>query len=219
MLTSSRYFKIKITISSILLLSVVTGLLVFLPTAGYSSISNESINTINNNKILIINFDDGWENHYTIAKPILDKYGFKGSFFVVCNYVGKSSRMSWQEITTLHNEGHAIESHSMNHKRLYSNNTEQMLDYEIGQSKQCLLDHGINATVFGYPFSIGWDDPTIVDIVSKYYDLAEAGNRPLTFLHCDGYKGNPQTDCRTYDDNNDLTYANRYSIRSWSHLC
>jgi hypothetical protein len=41
-------------------------------------------------------------------KPILDKYNFKASFIVVCNYVGKLDRMSWQEITTLHNEGYDI---------------------------------------------------------------------------------------------------------------
>ncbi|MFZ0510714.1 MAG: hypothetical protein WAM14_03835 [Candidatus Nitrosopolaris sp.] len=29
------------------------------------------------NKVVMINFDDG----YTSAKPILDKYGFKASFF------------------------------------------------------------------------------------------------------------------------------------------
>ena len=38
------------------------------------------------------------------------------------------------------------------------------------------------------------------------------------FLHCDGYtKHSSQTDCRTYFDNGTLTFANRYSIREWSH--
>jgi hypothetical protein len=31
------------------------------------------------------------------------------------------------------------------------------------------------------------------------------------------YKSNVQTDCRTYFDDGTLTYANRYSIREWSH--
>jgi hypothetical protein len=39
------------------------------------------------------------------------------------------------------------------------------------------------------------------------------------FLHCDGYKKESpnQTDCRTFDNNGKLTYANRYVIREWSH--
>jgi peptidoglycan/xylan/chitin deacetylase (PgdA/CDA1 family) len=27
------------------------------------------------------------KSQYIFAKPILDKYGFKGTFFTVCNYV------------------------------------------------------------------------------------------------------------------------------------
>jgi peptidoglycan/xylan/chitin deacetylase (PgdA/CDA1 family) len=179
---------------------------------GYSSNNNND----NNSKSVILNFDDGFQNQYTYAKPILDKYGFKASFFVVCNYAGKPDRMSWQEITTLHDEGYDVESHSMNHNHMDIMTPDQ-LNYEIGQSKQCLADHGINATIFAYPFDIGWNDPTIVNIVSKYYDLARTGNDPLTFLHCDGYKNHPQTDCRTYTDNGELTFANRYSVRSWGH--
>jgi hypothetical protein len=180
--------------------------------------SNKNDNNNNNNKLAIINFDDGWEDQYTIAKPILDKYGFKASYFVVCNYVGGRDRMSWQDIETLHNEGFDIESHSMNHNihdpASVSDNT---FNFEIGQSKQCLADHGIDATVYGYPFNKGFKIPRVVNIVAKYYNLARTGVEPLTFLHCDGYPNHPQTDCRTYDDTGNLNFANRYSIRSWSH--
>jgi peptidoglycan/xylan/chitin deacetylase (PgdA/CDA1 family) len=192
----------------------------------YSSSSNSSSTQINeskavdnsnsDNKLVILNFDDGFRSQYTYAKPILDKYGFKASFFVVCNYATKPDRMSWQEITELHNEGYDIESHSMNHNHM-NIMTPNMLDYEIGQSKQCLADHGINASIFAYPFDIGWNDPTIVNIVSKYYDLARTGNYPLTFLHCNEYKSHPQTDCKTYTNTGELTFANRYSVRSWTH--
>jgi hypothetical protein len=36
------------------------------------------------------------------------------------------------------------------------------------------------------------------------------------FLHCDRWSVS-QTDCRTFFDNGSLTFANRYSIRAWSH--
>jgi peptidoglycan/xylan/chitin deacetylase (PgdA/CDA1 family) len=42
-------------------------------------------------KLAIINFDDGYKSQLINAKPILDKYGFKASFFIVCNFVGKSA--------------------------------------------------------------------------------------------------------------------------------
>ena len=197
-------------------LTTVFGQNSYLPGGSSSNSYSSNNNNDNNSKLVILNFDDGFQNQYTYAKPILDKYGFKASFFVVCNYARKPDRMSWQEITTLHDEGYDVESHSMNHNHM-DIMTPDELNYEIGQSKQCLADHGINATIFAYPFDIGWDDPTIVNIVSKYYDLARTGNEAVTFLNCNGYKNHPQTDCRTYTDNGELTFANRYSVRSWTH--
>ena len=32
------------------------------------------------------------------------------------------------------------------------------------------------------------DNATVVNVVSKYYNLARAGDAPLAFLHCNGYK-------------------------------
>ena len=65
-----------------------------------------------NNKVVMIGFDDGWKSQITYAKPILDKYGFKASFFVVCNYAdsGNIRRMNWQDIAALQRDGMDIES-------------------------------------------------------------------------------------------------------------
>src|SRR5919202_1337133 len=72
------------------------------------------------------------------------------------------------------------------------------LDYEIGQSKQCLEDHGFNPTIFAYPNSDGSDNPKVVSTVAKYYDLARTDTKSsaLAFLHCDG-NDDGQTDCST----------------------
>src|SRR5437763_5366062 len=121
----------------------------------------------NSTKVIILGFDDSSKSQITLAKPILDKYGFKGSFFVVCNYVNRGSegmdkmRMTWQDINTLEEEGHDIESHSMTHTDL-DMKSQQNLIYEIGGSKQCLLDHaGINPTIFAYPASTGHSNETV----------------------------------------------------------
>lgn len=39
---------------------------------------------------------------------------------------------------------------------------------------------------------------------------------PLMFLHCNGYKKQPQKDCRTYLPDGKLSYANSYAVRSLS---
>ena len=141
------------------------------------------------NKVIILNFDDSYKSQFTYAKPILDKYGFKATFFHVCNWIDSGSKenekMSWNDITELYKEGYDIEAHTMTHPHLNKLSPVE-LEYEIGQSKQCLLDHGINTTIFAYPYGEGWDNPEVVNIVSKYFDLARASSEtPLTFLNCD----------------------------------
>src|SRR5437867_2237222 len=105
----------------------------------------------------------------------------------------------------------------MNHANL-SDSSKKSLEYQIGQSKECLQEYGINGISFAYPFDRGSDNKTVVNIVSKYYELARTASSPLTFLDCDGWKNKSnQTDCSTYTKDGKLNYANKYSIRGWSH--
>jgi peptidoglycan/xylan/chitin deacetylase (PgdA/CDA1 family) len=164
---------------------------------GSSQLSNS---ITNQQKAVILTFDDGYRSQYTNAKPILDKYGFKATFSIVCNYVGSGdNRMTWEEIKLLQQEGHDIASHTMNHYDL-SKLPSQKVEYEVAQSKQCLLDQGINPKSFTYPFNGGSDEPSVINTVANYYDLARTGTGPLAHLSCND-------DCAT----------NKYSIMGWSH--
>ena len=155
-----------------------------------------------NQKVVILTFDDGYKSQYSNAKPILDKYGFKATFSIVCNYVRNGdNRMTWEEIKSLRQEGHDIASHTMNHDDL-SKLPPQTVEYEVAQSKQCLLDQGINPKSFAYPFNGGSDDPTVLNIVASHYDLARTATGPLAFLSC-----GDDSECTT----------NKYSIMGWSH--
>ena len=173
--------------------------------------------SVTNDKVVILNFDDGRKTQFTQAKPILDKYGFKATFYVVCNYLeNKPGYMDWNEVKKLYDEGHDIGSHSMSHAHL-GNLSKKDVKFQVGQSKKCLEDHGIDVTSFAYPFNEGSDDKKVVKIVSKYYEFARTAGSPITYLHCDGWKDQSnQKDCRTFSKK-DLTFANRYSIRGWSH--
>ncbi len=127
--------------------------------------------------------------------------------------------MSWQDISTLQQDGMDIESHTMTHPHLNKLSTAD-LDYEIGASRQCLLDHGINATIFAYPYSDGSNNSTVINTVAKYYNLARTdSNFPLAFLHCDNEGDNVINNHTFFNQINCGTsaFANRYSINSWSH--
>ena len=155
--------------------------------------SNEGNSTNIGNKVVILNFYDDIKSQFTNAKPMLDKYGFKGTFFIVCNWAGavksQTPRMTWQDINQLYREGHDIESHTMTHERLDQLSAAD-LDYQVGQSKQCIHDHiGVMPTVFSPPHSIGWNNATVINTIAKYYDLSIGGFvNDVMFLHCYGWK-------------------------------
>ena len=175
-------------------------------------------------KVLVLNFYDNDVGQFTNARPILDRYGFKGTFFIVCNWANSHNpqRMNWTDITQLYKEGHDIQSHSMTHKLLDRLSTSA-LNYEVGQSKQCIHDHiGIYPSVFSSPHDVGWNNATVINTIAKYYDLSIGGFvNDVMFLHCYGWQQHKHQQqqyfnhvgCRPYSDNGVLNYANRYDIK------
>jgi peptidoglycan/xylan/chitin deacetylase (PgdA/CDA1 family) len=201
---------------TVVALSTVTSTAFFLPAISYSQLSpTPSSNNITNTKVVILSFDDNRKGDFTYAKPILDKYGFKATFFIICGKTTDKGAMNWQEIASMQSDGMDIESHTMTHKHL-NHLSANALNFEIAGSKQCLANHGYNTTSFAYPYDEGADNVTVVNTIAKYYDLARTGSEPLMFLNCNGFKNHPQTDCKTYLPDGKLTYANRYAIRSLS---
>jgi peptidoglycan/xylan/chitin deacetylase (PgdA/CDA1 family) len=207
---------------SLAVLSILVGSLLFLGIQRFESeheLHAQSLSQIQrHDKVVILNFDDGRKTQFTQAKPILDKYGFKATFNVVCDYLdNKKGYMNWKDIETLQKEGHDIASHSMSHAHL-EKLSKKGVSFEVAQSKKCLEDHGINVTTFAYPFNEGSSDKNVINIVAKYYGFARTASSPITFLNCDGWKDQSnQKDCTTFTRKGDPTFANRYSIRGWSH--
>ena len=182
-----------------------------------------------NSKFVIINFDDSHESDYSYAKPILDRYGFKATFFEVCSWIeagyhDNDVSATWEQITALQQDGMDIEAHTMTHPGL-NGLSQADLDYEIGQSKQCLENHGFNPTIFAYPNGKGSDNPKVVDTVAKYYDLARTDTKSsaLSLLQCGDESGgnvNNQQQriyCGMYLHDGEVIPENRYSINSWAH--
>jgi hypothetical protein len=242
--------------SSILILSLIS----FSTTYASSGSKSDLAKTINNSsfsdqdigtsgpkdmpsdveKAVVIMFDRGSENQFTNAKPILDKYGFKASFFIICSYIngdgfyavsaGKETffdwddSMSWRQIRQLDEEGHDVQSHGMEHRYLRNLSAED-LEYEIAESKECLEDEGVEPIYFQFPNNKGADNSTILKMVSKYFDFGLSDHSTLMFLNCDGWVNHGfkkqsykhQIDCNPYAADGTLTRTHKYAIREWSH--
>ena len=112
---------------------------------------------------IIITFDDGHLNNYTSAFPIMRKYHFTGSLYVVGNYVGAQNYLNVEQIKKMAAEGWEIGSHSMNHRDLTTLDPEHQR-FEIVESRKKLEDAlGVRVTTFAYPF--GLSNAGVIDYV------------------------------------------------------
>ena len=82
-------------------------------------------------------FDDGGKSFYSIIAPILEEFGYKGTFFISTGYIGTPSFLSEDEIRNLHERGHEIGTHAVSHQHLYTL-TDEQVDEEWTQSIETL---------------------------------------------------------------------------------
>ena len=76
---------------------------------------------------IVFTFDDGGKSFYSVAAPILEKYGFKGLFFVTTQYIGTKTFLTRNEILELHQRGHIIGSHAHSHEHMYSLSNDEVV--------------------------------------------------------------------------------------------
>lgn len=129
-------------------------------------------------KPIMLTFDDSHEEHYSVAAPELEKYGFKGVFFIMTIPIGKPHYMTADEIKALDGRGHVIACHTWDHqsvKKLHAGtpvmgklvNTKKFTDpasqvaeawnLELTKPKAKLEQIiGKPVVYFAYPFGI-WD--------------------------------------------------------------
>jgi len=107
-----------------------------------------------------ITFDDGYRNFYTAAVPVLTRYGFTATVFVVSDfataaaYMGGDRRyMTWAEINAVQSLGIEIGSHSASHPKLWRLSRRQV-EEELSRSKTA-IEKAIGKPVrsFSHPFA------------------------------------------------------------------
>jgi peptidoglycan/xylan/chitin deacetylase (PgdA/CDA1 family) len=105
-------------------------------------------------KLVVLTFDDASKSHYTVARPLLKKYGFGATFFVTEGFDfpgNKRDYMSWEEIAQLHRDGFEIGNHTRDHKGVTRDAVRDLPAQLRGINTRCEM-HGIPVPVsFAYP--------------------------------------------------------------------
>ncbi|MDD3488713.1 MAG: polysaccharide deacetylase family protein [Bacteroidia bacterium] len=84
-------------------------------------------------KSVMITFDDSRTEHFEIAAPVMEKYGFRGVFFIMTITLNKKNYMDTTQIATLAARGHEIGLHSMDHTMATKYKTDA--DWETNVNK------------------------------------------------------------------------------------
>ncbi len=88
-------------------------------------------------KSVLLTFDDGYEDNYTNAFPILKEFNMNATIFVISSYMDGNEYMSPSNIKEMSDYGIDIESHTVSHLRLSELSYEQQFN-EIKNSKQAI---------------------------------------------------------------------------------
>jgi len=116
----------------------------------------------NNFKKIVFTFDDGFVGNYLFAFDILERYGFKATFFITVDNISKERYMSWEQLGALRKKGHSIQSHTMTHPMLRVCD-ERQITYELETSKKTIEDK-IGAPVKYLSLPFGSFDERVVKI-------------------------------------------------------
>lgn len=117
-------------------------------------------------KPVVITFDDGYDDNYTNAYPILKKYGLIGNFFVITDYIGtKQGFMNVDMLKEMHSNGMIIESHTSNHQELKNISDDAKIS-SIKNAQNFLKENlNIDSKFICYP--VGRYDESTKNIVSS----------------------------------------------------
>lgn len=131
----------------------------------YQTVFVDEINVFDQEKQVILTFDDGELNNFIHALPILKALNFKAYFFIIVDRIGKPGYMGWDELHQLDEAGMIIGSHSLTHPIL-TNLVTQQVERELYDSLTCLLNHfGDQIDTFSIPR--GFYNDEIIRIAHK----------------------------------------------------
>lgn len=112
-------------------------------------------------------FDDGLRDQYTLAVPMLNEVGFRGTFFVIPGHTAATPALgeqkqdtkrgwggiSWPELEEMTARGHEIANHTWSHRSLAELSPEEVTA-EISRSRDEITKHlGKPPLTLAFPFN------------------------------------------------------------------
>jgi peptidoglycan/xylan/chitin deacetylase (PgdA/CDA1 family) len=152
---------------------------------------------------LVITFDDGYLDNWTVAAPELAARGLPASFFVTTGFIGsdrdalwdaargvRSEWMTWDHVRGLRAAGFELGAHTISHINLAASDRQTALREIVGSKTQLEAETNSAVCHFAYPFGgVNHFSPQCRDIVkdagfssclSAYGGSVRHGDDPYT---------------------------------------
>lgn len=173
--------------------TILLGLLFFSTTSCFAQQNKPSYTIapwLNGKKAaLSLTFDDAINGQFTIAVPMLNKYGFRSTFFIISNFVQPQLK-SWQPVVEAADSGHEIANHTLAHPHLHSLVTDSIA-YQFTACNKNISEHIPLQSSFtmAYPYGDGGNntdsEQVVRNVASQYFTGARATrNNKLPYNTC-----------------------------------
>jgi peptidoglycan/xylan/chitin deacetylase (PgdA/CDA1 family) len=169
----------------------------FLNESGYKVISlDELVEGIKHGRrfaarTVVLTFDDGFEDNYLNAYPVLAKYKIPATIFIITGYIDvKDGYLNWDQIRLMMDNGIDFGGHTENNVYLPSiKDTGRLWEEVVRPKETIMLETGKDPRFFCYP--TGGFDEKIKNAVKKAgYKGACTTNRGNDKLNRDVYELN-----------------------------
>lgn len=130
-------------------------------------------------KVVWLTFDDGNEDFYTIAYPILKKYKAKATNNIITGFVkkGNAGNLTVKQMKEMMAHGMSFQSHTVNHPDL-STTDKATQKVELTNSID-FLENKLNTKVNTIAYPSGRYNQTTLDLAKKTYKLGLTTNEGL----------------------------------------
>jgi peptidoglycan/xylan/chitin deacetylase (PgdA/CDA1 family) len=121
-------------------------------------------------KPLVLTFDDGYVDNYLNAYPLLLRYGFAGTLFLITGYIDQelAEYVTWDQVVEMDAQGMEMGAHGHTHVDLRGRSLDYLVWQVLG-SKEAIEARTVNPVrFFCYP-SGRYDDLVIRVLHSAHY--------------------------------------------------
>jgi peptidoglycan/xylan/chitin deacetylase (PgdA/CDA1 family) len=121
--------------------------------------------------VVSLTFDDGYDEHFQIAAPLLARHGFRGTAYVMPEQVGEPGYMTLEQLRELRDRyGWDVAAH---HFTPFTDLSPEDLEALVRRTQTWLIDHDFGAGARHLAYPLGKQEPLhVLPLARRFFDTA-----------------------------------------------